>query len=90
MEGFENIVGTIDGYQGREKDVIIINTVRANASGQIGFLKDKRRMNVAMSRARELLIIIGDQKTLKRDKDWKQVLQSAEIIQPKKFPEAQK
>jgi superfamily I DNA and/or RNA helicase len=57
-------VGTIDGFQGQEKEVIIINTVRSNPSGKIGFLKDEKRMNVAMSRARELLIIIGNSETL--------------------------
>jgi len=67
-------VGTIDGFQGQEKEVIIINTVRSNPSGKIGFLKDEKRMNVAMSRARELLIIIGNSDTLQKDDNWNEVL----------------
>lgn len=57
-------VNTVDGFQGQERDVIIISLVRSNDSGQIGFLRDLRRMNVAMTRARMKLIIIGDAPTL--------------------------
>lgn len=57
-------VHTVDGFQGQERDVIVISLVRANSSGQIGFLGDLRRMNVAMTRARMKLIIMGDATTL--------------------------
>lgn len=57
-------VDTIDSFQGQERDVIYISMVRSNDKGQIGFLKDTRRMNVAMTRARKKLIIIGDSATL--------------------------
>jgi superfamily I DNA and/or RNA helicase len=59
-------VHTVDGFQGQERDVILISLVRANAIGQIGFLRDLRRMNVAMTRARMKLIILGDCNTLVR------------------------
>ena len=57
-------IHTVDGFQGQERDVILISLVRANSSGQIGFLQDLRRMNVAMTRARMKLIIMGDAATL--------------------------
>lgn len=59
-------VNTVDGFQGQERDVIIISLVRSNDDGNIGFLRDLRRMNVAMTRARMKLIIIGDVATLTR------------------------
>ncbi len=59
-------VGTVDGFQGQERDVIVISLVRANAEGNIGFLRDLRRMNVAVTRARMKLIILGDVATLTR------------------------
>lgn len=59
-------VNTVDGFQGQERDVILISLVRANDNGQIGFLSDLRRMNVAITRARMKLIIIGDASTLSR------------------------
>lgn len=59
-------VGTVDGFQGQERDVIVISLVRANADGQIGFLRDLRRMNVAITRARMKLIIVGNAETLSR------------------------
>lgn len=59
-------VNTVDGFQGQERDIIIVSLVRSNSDGQIGFLSDLRRMNVAMTRARSKLIIIGDSKTLSR------------------------
>lgn len=59
-------VNTVDGFQGQECDVILISLVRANEDGQIGFLNDLRRMNVAITRARMKLIILGDASTLTR------------------------
>ncbi len=57
-------INTVDGFQGQERDVIVISMVRSNDEGNIGFLRDLRRMNVAMTRARMKLIIIGDSSTL--------------------------
>lgn len=57
-------VNTVDGFQGQERDIILISMVRSNDEGNIGFLRDLRRMNVAMTRARMKLIIIGNSKTL--------------------------
>lgn len=59
-------VNTVDGFQGQERDVVLISLVRANEEGQIGFLRDLRRMNVAITRSRMKLIIIGDSSTLCR------------------------
>lgn len=64
-------VHTVDGFQGQERDVIFISLVRANADGQIGFLRDLRRMNVAITRARMKLVILGDTATLTRHPFYK-------------------
>ena len=66
-------VNTVDGFQGQERDVILISLVRANEEGQIGFLNDLRRMNVAITRARMTLIIIGDPSTLCRHPFYKKL-----------------
>jgi superfamily I DNA and/or RNA helicase len=57
-------VDTVDGFQGREKEAVIISLVRSNPTEEIGFLGDTRRMNVAMTRARRRLVVIGDSATL--------------------------
>lgn len=59
-------INTIDSFQGQERDIIYISMVRSNAEGTIGFLSDTRRMNVAMTRARKKLVVIGDSATLSR------------------------
>lgn len=69
-------VNTVDGFQGQERDVIIISLVRANENGEIGFLRDLRRMNVAMTRARMKLIIMGDASTLTRHPFYKKLYES--------------
>lgn len=66
-------VNTVDGFQGQERDVILISLVRANEEGQIGFLNDLRRMNVAITRARMKLIILGDASTLTRHAFYKKL-----------------
>ena len=68
-------VDTVDGFQGREKEAVIICTVRSNNRGEIGFLADARRMNVALTRARRKLIVIGDSATLAVDPFFEQLLQ---------------
>ena len=57
-------VGTVDGFQGREKEVVIVDLVRSNDSGELGFLTNTRRMNVALTRARRLLLVVADSATL--------------------------
>ena len=66
-------VGTVDGFQGQERDVIVISLVRDNADGNIGFLRDLRRMNVAITRARMKLIIIGNVSTLSRHRFYREL-----------------
>ena len=73
-------VNTVDGFQGQERDVILISLVRSNDEGQIGFLKDLRRMNVAMTRARMKLIILGNKDTMTQYPFYKKLWEYVEAI----------
>ncbi len=76
-------VNTVDGFQGQERDVILISLVRSNDEGQIGFLKDLRRMNVAMTRARMKLIILGNKDTMTKHPFYKELWEYIENINRK-------
>ena len=73
-------VNTVDGFQGQERDVILISLVRSNDEGQIGFLKDLRRMNVAITRARMKLIILGNKDTMTQHPFYKKLWEYVEAI----------
>lgn len=78
IEGVE--IDTVDGFQGREKEAVIISCVRSNRDGEIGFLGDTRRMNVALTRARRKLIVIGDSATLGNHEFYSDLLSYFEAI----------
>src|SRR6185503_6636731 len=71
-------IGSIDSFQGREKEVIILSLVRSNEKGEVGFLGDTRRMNVGMTRARRLLIVIGDSATISQHPFYSDFLEYVE------------
>jgi len=73
-------VNTVDGFQGQERDIIVISLVRSNEDGQIGFLRDLRRMNVAITRARMKLIILGDRQTLCRHPFYRRLWQYVQSL----------
>jgi len=73
-------VNTVDGFQGQERDIILISLVRANDEGQIGFLRDLRRMNVAITRARMKLIILGDASTMARHPFYRKLYQYVQAL----------
>ena len=73
-------VNTVDGFQGQERDIIFISLVRSNDEGQIGFLRDLRRMNVAITRARMKLIILGDASTMTRHPFYKRLYEYIEAL----------
>lgn len=73
MTGVE--VNSVDGFQGREREVIIISMVRSNSEGNIGFLRDLRRLNVSLTRARRKLIIIGDTGTLSSHPSYRRLIE---------------
>ena len=79
-----NVIGleidTVDGFQGREKEVIIVTMVRSNERREIGFLADTRRTNVALTRARRKLIVIGDSATLASHQFYADMLEHFETL----------
>ena len=75
-------VNTVDGFQGQERDIIVISLVRANDEGQIGFLCDLRRMNVAITRARMKLFILGDSNTMTRHPFYRKLYHYIKSLNP--------
>ena len=74
-EGIKVEVKSVDGFQGREKEIIIVSLVRANEKEEIGFLSDIRRLNVAITRPKRKLLIIGDSKTLSSNKTYQNLIE---------------
>ena len=79
-------VNTVDGFQGQERDIIVISLVRSNDEGQIGFLRDLRRMNVAITRARMKLIILGDINTLGKHPFYRKLYEFIKEEAPSNLP----
>ncbi|MFN0032916.1 MAG: AAA domain-containing protein [Flavobacteriales bacterium] len=75
------VANTVDSFQGQERDIIYISMVRSNDKNEIGFLRDYRRMNVAMTRARKKLVIVGDSATLGHDRFYEDLLKYTEEIE---------
>jgi superfamily I DNA and/or RNA helicase len=73
-------IDTVDGFQGREKEAVVISCVRSNTNGEIGFLADTRRMNVALTRAKRKLIVVGDSSTLAGNDFYASMLEYFESI----------
>jgi predicted DNA helicase len=76
QQGLE--IGTVDGFQGREKEAIVLDLVRSNERAELGFLNDTRRMNVALTRAKRFLLVLGDSATLAEHSYYKALLAHAE------------
>lgn len=82
-------IKSVDGYQGREKEVIVFSAVRSNKQRQIGFLGDRRRINVAITRARRGLIVLGNHETLRHNHSWRSYIKFMErrqlIVTPRQL-----
>ena len=74
------LISTIDSFQGQEKEIILLSLVRSNVDAIIGFLKDYRRMNVALTRAKEQLFVIGDSTTIGQDPFYSKFLEYMEHV----------
>jgi ATP-dependent RNA/DNA helicase IGHMBP2 len=72
-------VSTVDSYQGQERDIIIISTVRSNFKGNVGFLSDYRRINVSLTRAKYALLVIGNGKTLSMNQTWESYIRWVKV-----------
>jgi superfamily I DNA and/or RNA helicase len=73
-------IDSVDAFQGREKEAVIVSLVRSNHEGQLGFLADTRRMNVAMTRAKRKLIMVGDSATLSNNVFYEELLRYVESV----------
>ena len=80
MPGLE--IDSVDGFQGREKEAVVISLVRSNPKGEIGFLADMRRMNVALTRAKRKLLVIGDSATLAGEPFYQRMIEYFEGLVP--------
>ncbi|KAK2628260.1 hypothetical protein QTJ16_002906 [Diplocarpon rosae] len=88
-EGFPGIeLGSVDGFQGREKEAVIVSLVRSNPEKEVGFLGEKRRLNVAMTRPRRSLVVIGDSETLQGSKFLKRWMEFLEEHSDLRYPSA--
>lgn len=71
------VINTIDAFQGQERDVVILSFVRANPEANIGFLSQRQRLNVALTRARRSCYIVASLSSLAKNDDWKSLIQNA-------------